>query len=249
MRIELFIEHLDFIRSFDKVYVACSGGSDSLALLHQARMLNLNPIIAYFDHEDNFEEIEFVTNHAKRYKFEMIIGSSDQLKKDLKNSSEKAVYRNHRMAFLSSLDGIVLLGHTLDDVIETMIFSTLKYGECRIIPFSHANCIRPILSSKKNQCIKFLQDRKIQWYEDVSNSSYKYDRNFIRHEIVPLAYQVNPGIDKVAWKKVKLKIEEFEKCRLEMKTSFLNGSPEPEKVDSTETNIKIAADVSMFQPE
>jgi tRNA(Ile)-lysidine synthase TilS/MesJ len=42
----------------------------------------------------------------------------------------------------------------------------------------------------------------VPWVEDDSNTDTCYTRNYIRHELMPHALEVNPGLHKVVKKKV-----------------------------------------------
>jgi tRNA(Ile)-lysidine synthase TilS/MesJ len=47
-------------------------------------------------------------------------------------------------------------------------------------------------------------DRKsVHYINDPSNTDLSFMRNYIRHEIVPRALRVNPGLPKVLRKKIK----------------------------------------------
>ena len=46
----------------------------------------------------------------------------------------------------------------------------------------------------RDEIIKYAKDSKIVWREDKSNSSTKYIRNKIRHKVVPVLKDINPGL-------------------------------------------------------
>jgi tRNA(Ile)-lysidine synthase len=205
--------NLKFIRDIPlgKIFVACSGGADSLALLHYARSQGLDPEIAYFGHGDDVQKDEhhFFMNHIIEHNFKFTMMSNHEVKPNCK--SPKEFYREKRYAFLSSLNGTVLLGHTLDDVAEGFLFYTIRCGEGHLIPYQRDNCIRPFLLNTKQDCIDFLQKIGVQWFEDPTNEDRKFTRNLIRHDMMPLVNQVNPGFKKVVRRKLieKLKREEI----------------------------------------
>lgn len=195
---------------YTDIWVACSGGADSLALLHFARDQGLNPKIAYFGHGDDIQEAEeaFLKDHANKYGF---VGIDEFLTEEKPTcKSPKEFYREKRYEFLSSISGIVLLGHTLDDVAEGFLFYMMRCGEGHLIPYQRDNCVRPFLLNTKQDCIDYLKKKGIQWFEDPTNEDRKYTRNLIRHDMMPLVNQVNPGFKKVVRRKLleKLKREE-----------------------------------------
>jgi tRNA(Ile)-lysidine synthase TilS/MesJ len=61
--------------------------------------------------------------------------------------------------------------------------------------YSHANVVRPFLTTKKSEFRAHADKYVLKWLEDESNSDVDFAvRNRIRHDILPLALQVNPGL-------------------------------------------------------
>lgn len=197
-----------FIQNKQKVYIACSGGSDSLSLLHYTKQQGYNPVIAFFDHNDEVSQMEekFIKEHAEKYGFELLIGKTDEIKPTCK--SPKEFHRENRYKWLDSLlDAPILIGHTLDDVAEGFLFYTIRCGEGYMIPYQRNNCFRPFLLNTKKECVDFLLTKGIDWFEDPSNENKKYTRNLIRHEMMPIVAQVNPGFRKVVKRKLEAKLK------------------------------------------
>lgn len=93
---------------------------------------------------------------------------------------------------------IVALGHHVDDLIETFFIQTLRgSGVNGLSCFKDFQIrhnvlfIRPLLSLKKSKVdiINMLQSKDIPFVLDPSNMDEKYNRNFIRHKIIPSLYQ------------------------------------------------------------
>jgi tRNA(Ile)-lysidine synthase len=109
-------------------------------------------------------------------------------------------WRDERYNFLSQL-GTVITAHHLNDCVETYLWSSI-HGNPKIIPSIRNNVIRPFLATPKIELINWCIRKNINWCEDTSNDDVKYQRNFIRKVVVPQAYKVNPGLDKVVKKMV-----------------------------------------------
>jgi tRNA(Ile)-lysidine synthase len=62
--------------------------------------------------------------------------------------------------------------------------------------------IRPFLTTSKQQLIAWCEKNSVPWQEDISNYNVKYTRNYIRHNLLPHALQVNPGLNKMIKKKI-----------------------------------------------
>jgi tRNA(Ile)-lysidine synthase len=93
--------------------------------------------------------------------------------------------------------------HHLDDCVETYLFSCLR-GFQSVIPYSKSNVIRPFLLNEKSEFERWCKQKSVPFIEDKSNDCLDYSRNRIRHQIVPEALKVNPGLKTVVKKMIKL---------------------------------------------
>src|SRR6218665_459314 len=64
------------------------------------------------------------------------------------------------------------------------------------IKASRGNRIRPLLFASRKEIAEYALENKIQWKEDASNASLKYERNYVRHKIIPELKQLNPSLEK-----------------------------------------------------
>ena len=55
------------------------------------------------------------------------------------------------------------------------------------------NIIRPLLFTRKNDIVNYLKANNILWRDDSSNTSLQFQRNRIRHELLPLLNELNPS--------------------------------------------------------
>jgi tRNA(Ile)-lysidine synthase len=69
--------------------------------------------------------------------------------------------------------------------------------------YSHANVIRPFLATRKSELIDYAQTHQIPWLEDPSNQDVEFAaRNRIRHDMLPSALLVNPGLHNMVRKRI-----------------------------------------------
>ena len=182
-----------------KCVLAFSGGVDSVAiadfLLNGKRDLGL----AFFHHgtSTSDEAQKFVEKFAKDRGVELSLGRIERAKR--KDESQEEYWRNERRSFFSNFETVVT-AHHLDDAVETWIFTSL-HGEGKLIPYSCGNVLHPFLVTPKSELISWCKKRNLAWTEDQSNKDTRFMRNLIRHEIVPSALRVNPGLQKVIKKK------------------------------------------------
>jgi tRNA(Ile)-lysidine synthase len=188
-----------------EVYVACSGGVDSMAVV-DFLMKNHKVNLMFFDHgtETSREALEFLKDkYLQSIEFgRMSLDIGGLTNSKAKSDSWEEYWRTQRYEwFHSYYPHPIITCHHLDDCVETWIFNSLN-GNGRIIPYSHRNVIRPFRLNQKSEFTNWCRNNNVPWIEDSSNQDTKYMRNFIRHEIVPKALVVNPGLHKVIRKKV-----------------------------------------------
>lgn len=180
--------------------LACSGGVDSMAILDFLVNGRYNPHVLYFNHntEHGDEAEEFITNYCRVHNLKLTLGKTDLKPK----SNKEKIWSDLRYDFFSSFDFPVMTCHHLDDCVETYIFTMLR-GFQSVIPYSRGNVIRPFLLNDKSVFENWCSRKEVPFIQDESNFSVDYSRNRIRHNIVPEALKVNPGLKTVVKKMIK----------------------------------------------
>jgi tRNA(Ile)-lysidine synthase len=88
----------------------------------------------------------------------------------------------------------IAVAHNADDNAETVLFHMARGtgldGMCGIAP-KRDNIIRPLIGVSKADILAFLQENEIEYCIDSTNEEVEYDRNRIRHNIMPELAQVN----------------------------------------------------------
>jgi tRNA(Ile)-lysidine synthase len=187
--------------------LACSGGADSMAIADFYKRGGKQFTIAYFNHGTpqalnmlNVTEVWARQNNVKH-----IAGS---IKKEReKGQSLEEYWRDERYAWLKSFNLPIVTCHHLDDAIETWIFSALR-GNPKIIPSKNGLVLRPFLTNTKASLKEWCIRHDVKWFEDLSNKDVHYPRNRIRHNVIPEALKINPGLYKVIKKKVILDLKD-----------------------------------------
>ena len=184
-----------------ELYVACSGGIDSMAALDFLSN-NHNVTVVFFDHgtTTSREALNHVSVLAKKYDTGFLYGNISRAKRD--DESMEEYWRNERYKFFHSINGTVVTGHHLDDCVETWVWSSM-HGEGKIIPYANKNVVRPFRMTRKRDLEFWANLKGVEHKEDDTNADTCYTRNYIRHEMMPHVLRVNPGIHKVIAKKVK----------------------------------------------
>jgi tRNA(Ile)-lysidine synthase len=184
-----------------KLYLSCSGGVDSMAILdflrnnHEVTVLHVNHGTSH-----GLLGLDFMENYCVNNDIEFHYTTIDKTKS--KDQSYEEFWRNERYAFFKQFtDHPIVTCHHLDDCVETWIFSSL-HGDGRIIPYRRNNIIRPFRLNRKRDLELWANLKNVPHIEDPSNDDPTFMRNYIRHTLLPHALKVNPGLHKNIKKKV-----------------------------------------------
>ena len=184
-----------------KLYLACSGGVDSMAVLD---FLQRNHIITvlYYNHgtEHGKQAEEFLASYCSNNRLPFITKKNSNAKPSRQSWEEW--WRTCRYEFLDEFKKRpVITCHHLDDCVETWIWSSLN-GTGKIVPYTRKNVVRPFRLNRKAEFERWAARHEVPHTEDPSNLNTEYTRNFIRHELLPQVLRVNPGIHKTVMRKV-----------------------------------------------
>lgn len=91
----------------------------------------------------------------------------------------------------------ILTAHTASDRVETFFMNAIKgAGPAGLssIPRRRNIIVRPLIDRTHEELCRYLEMAGITWREDESNQDTSYLRNFVRHNLVPLAAQRNRAL-------------------------------------------------------
>lgn len=191
--------------SGSKLLIACSGGLDSIVLVKLLHKLQIDFSVAHCNFKLRGKESDgderFILELAEKLQFPVFRIDFDTKKyaKEHKLSIQMAA-RNLRYDWFKKLATeynfeYILTAHHADDNLETFLIN-LSRGTgiegLTGIPEINEIFIRPLLPFSRTEILKFAKDNTLEWREDSSNSSIKYLRNNLRHEVIPNLKSVNP---------------------------------------------------------
>jgi tRNA(Ile)-lysidine synthase len=161
---------------------AVSGGADSVALLVLARAANLNVTVWHIDHglrENSHTEAELVAQFATQFgaQFESRTVTVEQGA----NTEARA-----REARYDALPQGVMTGHTADDQAETILINLLRGSGTRGLAGMQPTDQRPLLHIRRSETEALCSALGISVFNDPSNDDERFQRNRIRHEVLPL---------------------------------------------------------------
>ena len=197
---------MQILRSLDskEIAVAVSGGVDSLSVLHWMNQRK-RTIAVHYVHDSPFAltELRFVEKFCHDNRIPLL--TAKQSKGHTAGISQEEYWRQGRYHFFRNLPFTVCTGHTLDDAVEWYLFSSM-HGQGRYMDYRHDNVIRPFITTKKSEIHDYANKNNLAWLEDPSNQDTNFAaRNKIRHEILPLALQINPGLYNMVKKRINEK--------------------------------------------
>ena len=90
----------------------------------------------------------------------------------------------------------ILTAHHATDLVETMLFRLTKgCGVGGLSPFDTST--KPFWNVPKSEIEKYAKTHKIKFVTDKSNADTKYERNLIRHNVIPALRRITPNLEKV----------------------------------------------------
>jgi tRNA(Ile)-lysidine synthetase-like protein len=198
-----------YIKSDDIIVLAVSGGVDSMVLLDLVSGIHPTShiIVTHFDHSIRWVESdldrELVANicNSKKITFEVEKMDIAIMAKDEKMNLE-ALARRERYWFLERVRSkyqakYILTAHHAVDQTETIIGNMIKWAKVRgLSGMSEVSgyIFRPLLQVTKIDIVQYATNNQIVYREDQSNHDTAYDRNKIRHTIIPVLESLNPSI-------------------------------------------------------
>lgn len=215
-RFERILQEQKLILPGEKIWIACSGGPDSVALFHLLcslrRKWRLRLGLIHFNHglrgNEAGQDVRFVRSLAKknRLPFCTARGKIQSLARKDRLSLEEAARKARYDFFVETARRYripkMALAHTQNDQAETVLMRILQgtglrglLGIRSKIKMGSVIFIRPLLEFSKEEIRNFLEAKQIPYREDSSNRSLQFLRNRIRRRLLPrLAREFNPRI-------------------------------------------------------
>jgi tRNA(Ile)-lysidine synthase len=211
---------------------ALSGGLDSTVLLHLlARLPGLRVRAIYINHGLH-PDADIWSEHCTKFCRELNIELKTvnvEVRKDSGKGTEAAARDARYQAIARHIldDEILLTAHHRQDQAETVLLRLLRgsgsQGLAAMRELTTARGfkqLRPLLSVSKKELQDYASTEKLTWVEDPSNEKTNFDRNFLRHEIMPLLEKRWPHAIAALSRSAELLSEEHQ-CLREQSAIFL----------------------------
>lgn len=197
--------------SGDRVMVACSGGPDSMALLHVLALMRKKRkhevIAAGIDHglrPEAVAELNLVARVAKDHDIRFIKTKVEV--REGGNLQERAREARHTaLAAAAEQEKAthVALGHTADDRAETVIIRLLRGTGPKGLAAMPAAApafvgdvplVRPLIAARRRDVMAHLRRHGVPWAMDPSNFDNRFLRVRVRREVLPLLEDMSPRV-------------------------------------------------------
>ena len=189
--------------------VACSGGVDSVVLVHLLYDLGYRITILHCNFQLRGDESKrdeiFVQQLSSSLQLDCKIKHFDT--EEAMKGFKKGVQETARILrytwFQEQLDQyasmgdlpLLLTAHHLDDQCETIAFNFFRgtgIAGLTGMNLKDGNIVRPLLFASRAQILSYASDNKFIWVDDSSNKESVYARNQLRNEVFPAVEKVIP---------------------------------------------------------
>jgi len=192
------------------LWVAYSGGCDSHVLLHslvalrsklktEIKAIHINHGLSPLANE--WEEHCRVICEQLSVPYLAISVDASTRKTSPEEAARHARYAEWKK--LLNKDEVILLAHHQDDQAETVLLQLLRGSGVKGLAampaqqnFSLGLLCRPMLGFLREEIVSYAVEQNLNWIDDPSNFDTDFDRNFLRHEVVPLLETRWPSLKK-----------------------------------------------------
>jgi tRNA(Ile)-lysidine synthase len=211
-RVFLEVRREGLIPAHTGLLVALSGGPDSVALLavlrdlaESGRVPGLRLHAAHVNYglrgAESDEDEAFVAELGRQFGVPVHVERAEL--GHLRGASLQAQARKWRYNFFDQVcraHGLsaIATGHTADDHAETILMWLIRgcgsKGLAGIPRMREGRIIRPLLHINRQEILDYLSSCRLTYRSDSSNAKKTYQRNRIRHDLLPIVRAFNPRV-------------------------------------------------------
>lgn len=190
-----------------KIYIACSGGRDSMALLVACQQLQLPIHVIHINHKlqtasDDWQQFveTYCQTHAIDYDSVCIDWQARQIldaNSDTVNEQQARTARYQAIIKIAGENAVIALAHHANDQAETLLMNLCQgtglAGLTGMAAFGVQHEFgqpvwlwRPLLTVTREEISEFVEHHAIPYVDDPTNSGMDNQRAFLRNQILPL---------------------------------------------------------------
>jgi len=206
-KVRSYIKENQLLKPDDRVIVGLSGGMDSMTLIDVLLSLGYNCMAVHCNFHLRGEESErdaaFVEQWCESAKVGLVSVDFDTYRyaAEHKISIEMAA-RELRYKWFEDIRkehhaDAIAVAHHRDDLAETVLLNLIRgtgiRGLSGISPKNNS-IVRPLLGISRDEIEAYVDERKLPFIFDSSNSDDAFVRNFLRLNVIPLLEKINPSV-------------------------------------------------------
>lgn len=188
----------------ERVLIGLSGGVDSVVLCHLLRSLNIPLQAVHINHQLSPNAAswqDFCETFCQQMDIPLI---TRKITVDATNTEEDAREKRYAIfrEYLSPTIALVT-AHHLDDQAETFLLRLCRGAGVKglsamqaLTPMQDTWHWRPLLDMSREEIVAYANQHQLSWIEDESNQDLRYDRNYLRHEVLAKLSARWPAINK-----------------------------------------------------
>lgn len=202
---------IDFLKGHPapRYWVAFSGGLDSTVLLHSLATIrdHISASVEAIHVDHGWSEQSILWSQQCALQAETLGIACNVVKVDAKplsGESPEAAARHARYGAFASLIGegdILLTAHHQGDQGETLLLQLFRGAGPKglaamptMAPFASGDLLRPLLGFTQASLRAYAEQHALSWIDDPSNFDVGYDRNYLRHEVLPVLEERWPSL-------------------------------------------------------
>ncbi|MEN8174897.1 MAG: tRNA lysidine(34) synthetase TilS [Pseudomonadota bacterium] len=199
--------------------IGYSGGLDSSVLLHvlaRARDSLAAPVVAvHVNHGIQAEAVSWerhCRSSCDAWGIPLVarrVNVDQHHPKGLEAAAREARYGAFRQQMAEG--DMLLTAHHLDDQAETLLLRLMRGSGVRglgamprLRRFDPGWHSRPLLTQPRGALESYAREHGFEWITDASNRDDRFDRNYLRHRVLPVLRRRWPAIDRVLGRAAEL---------------------------------------------
>jgi tRNA(Ile)-lysidine synthase len=219
-RFEKFNQHTPLFKKGTKILATCSGGADSMLMVFLFKHFKLDFSIAHVNFQlrgkDSDMDEKLVEAFAQKTGISFFRKSFQTKEYAVSNGiSIEMAARELRYKWFHELTeknnfDLIATAHHLNDHVETILLNiTRGTGQKGYHGILHQrdDIIRPLLCFNKEEILFLIKEFAIPFREDKTNEETDFQRNKIRHLVVPVLKEMNPDLENTFYKNSQIALE------------------------------------------
>lgn len=210
LNVEYLKNYLLQFQTASTIWIAYSGGLDSSVLLHlMAKLASQEKIgmlkAIHINHGWHVDAEQWAARCQKvceelNISYQLIAVNAQPARGESPEACARAA-RYAAFASLLSSGDYLLTAHQKDDQAETLLIQLFRGAGIKglasmpaLTQFANGYHMRPLLNCTRQALEDYAKQNKLIWIDDESNKNLRFNRNFIRHELMPHIQQRWPQI-------------------------------------------------------